>query len=70
MKWGMCEMDNLAQNQNLVEIMYYRNDNKNDIKNAIVTERQVYDIKILLPHIRIVEAKQAPTNSKRNYILL
>lgn len=62
-------MYNFAQNQNLVEIMYYRNENKNDMKSAIVTERQVCDIKILLPHIRIIAVKQAPINSKRSYIL-
>lgn len=70
MKWGMCEMDNLAQNQNLVEIMYYRNDNKNDIKNAIVTEKQSYDIKVLLHHIRVVNVRPAPIGSKRDYMLV
>lgn len=57
------------QRHSLVEITYYRNGNKDDSKKAVVTERQACDIKLLLHHIRIIETKEAPVGSKRDYIL-
>lgn len=53
----------------LVEISYNRRGVTGE-KRAIVTEQQAYDIRFLLPHIRITEIKFAPPGSKRDYLLM
>lgn len=53
----------------LVKITYYRNNNVDNLKSAIVKETQVNDIKHHLSHIRIIKIENAPANAKRDYIL-
>ena len=54
---------------NLVEIIYYRNDDVENLKTAVVTEEQAYDIKNNYRWIKIMSMRQAPDGSKRNYVL-
>lgn len=54
----------------LVELSYFRKDNPELIKSAIVTEKQAYDIKVLLDHIRVVKVNPAPKWKERDYILM
>lgn len=54
----------------LVEMHYFRKSNPECIKSAIVTEKQSYDIKVLLHHIRVVNVKPTPIGSKRDYMLV
>ena len=53
----------------LVKITYYREQDKDKIKTAVVKESQVRDIKHSLPHIRITEISSVPEGSIRDYIL-
>lgn len=54
---------------NLFKITYFRDNEVDNVKTAIVTEAQVIDIKNLLPWVHIIEVCLAPQNSKRDYIL-
>lgn len=51
-----------------VKITYYRED-QNDHKTAIVSEKQLEDIKKILPWIHITDVSEAPAGSKRSYCL-
>lgn len=51
-----------------VKITYYRND-ENVHKTAIVSEKQLEDIKKILPWIHIMKVSEAPAGSKRSYCL-
>ena len=63
-------MTNIYKNSNrLVTINYYRKNNKSEVKSAVVTEKQACDIRILLPHIHIINVIPAPSDSMRSYIL-
>ena len=53
----------------LVQIRYYRGEEAEYLKSAIVTEKQATDIRMLLPHIRVVSIVAAPSGSERDYIL-
>ena len=53
----------------LVKISYYRNKNKDDIKTAVITEKQMYDIRTLRPHIHIINVISVPNDSERDYVL-
>lgn len=53
----------------LVKITYYREQEVDKIKTAVVKESQVKDIKYSLPHIQIIKVSLAPQNAKRDYVL-
>lgn len=53
----------------LVEITYYRDENIDVLKSAVVTEKQAKDIKAILPWLHIVNIKPSCVNKKRDYIL-
>ena len=53
----------------LVEITYYRDEDVNNIKNAVVTTIQARDIKSLIPWIHIIKINPAPKGQNRSYIL-
>ena len=44
--------------EQLVEMYYYRDDQKDNIRSVIVTERQACDIKVLLDHSSDVSIKR------------
>ena len=44
----------------LVEITYYRDEDVNNIKNAVVTTIQARDIKSLIPWIHIIKINPSP----------
>lgn len=50
-------------------MFYIRNNNKNEIKSVVVTEKQAYDIKIILNHIQVLKINPAPRNKTRDYVL-
>lgn len=54
----------------LVEMYYYRDNQKDNIRSAIVTEKQAYDIKVLLSHIRVIKVNPAPKWKERDYVLM
>lgn len=58
-----------SSNKKLVEMFYIRNNNKNEIKSVVVTEKQAYDIKIILNHIQVLKINPAPRNKTRDYVL-
>ena len=53
----------------LVEITYYRDEDANNIKNAVVTTMQARDIKALIPWIHIIKINDSPKRQNRSYIL-
>lgn len=53
----------------LVEITYYRDEDVNNIKNAVVTTMQARDIKSLIPWIHIIKINPSPKGKNRSYIL-
>ena len=53
----------------LVEITYYRDEDVNNIKNAVVTTIQARDIKLLIPWIDIIKINPSLKGQNRNYIL-
>ena len=53
----------------LVEITYYRDEDVNNIKNAVVTTIQARDIKSLIPWIHIIKINPSPKGQNRSYIL-
>ena len=53
----------------LVEITYYRDEDVNNIKNAVVTTIQARDIKLLIPWIHIIKINPVHKGQSRSYIL-
>lgn len=53
----------------LFKITYYRKNNSENIKSAIVKEIQIGDIKRLLRHIKVVSISPAPKGIERTYLL-
>lgn len=53
----------------LVKIIYYRNQDVDNVKTAVVKDTQAQDIKRLLPHIHITAIAPAPIGAIRDYIL-
>lgn len=51
----------------LVKIIYYRDDNVENVKTAIVTENQLDDIKRFLRHIRVIDVCPASKVRERIY---
>ena len=62
-------MNVIHNDKKLVKINYYRNRDRDNIKTAIVTEKQMYDIRTLRPHIHIIDVLPMSDDSERDYIL-
>lgn len=65
----MTIKDNNA-GKNLVEMFYFREGSPEAVKSAVVTEKQAYDIKVLLSHIHVLKVIPAPYGKIRDYILM